>query len=133
MTDQRVVVVTGGGGGIGAAIAEELGRVGWYVVTVDPLVTGARRLETNRELRVSATRSVKRYGHLPRVELPDAPRTSESKITRPRAPLTKGRAWPALRSCSPPMVMLCWAIPPSTVSGAMGIRSVALRSVPKYV
>jgi NAD(P)-dependent dehydrogenase (short-subunit alcohol dehydrogenase family) len=38
--DRRpVVVVTGGGGGIGAAIAEELGRAGWYVVTVDPLVS----------------------------------------------------------------------------------------------
>jgi NAD(P)-dependent dehydrogenase (short-subunit alcohol dehydrogenase family) len=36
---QRVAVVTGGGGGIGGAIAEELGRGGWYVVTVDPLVT----------------------------------------------------------------------------------------------
>jgi NAD(P)-dependent dehydrogenase (short-subunit alcohol dehydrogenase family) len=34
-----VAVVTGGGGGIGGAIAEELGRVGWFVVTVDPLVT----------------------------------------------------------------------------------------------
>jgi NAD(P)-dependent dehydrogenase (short-subunit alcohol dehydrogenase family) len=34
-----VAVVTGGGGGIGAAIAEELGRGGWFVVTVDPLVT----------------------------------------------------------------------------------------------
>jgi NAD(P)-dependent dehydrogenase (short-subunit alcohol dehydrogenase family) len=34
-----VAVVTGGGGGIGGAIAEELGRRGWYVVTVDPLVT----------------------------------------------------------------------------------------------
>ncbi len=38
-TRQRVAVVTGGGGGIGAAIAEELGRGGWFVVTVDPLVT----------------------------------------------------------------------------------------------
>lgn len=36
---QQVAVVTGGGGGIGAAIAEELGRGGWLVVTVDPLVT----------------------------------------------------------------------------------------------
>ena len=62
--------------------AEEVGRIDVsedyheasrvYRETVDPLVTGARRLETNRELRVSATRSVKRYGHLPRVELPDA-------------------------------------------------------------
>jgi NAD(P)-dependent dehydrogenase (short-subunit alcohol dehydrogenase family) len=36
---RRVAVVTGGAGGIGASIAEMLGRVGWYVVTVDPLVT----------------------------------------------------------------------------------------------
>ena len=36
---RHVAVVTGGGGGIGAAIAEELGRGGWFVVTVDPLVT----------------------------------------------------------------------------------------------
>ncbi len=36
---RRVVVVTGGGGGIGAGVAEELGRNGWFVVTVDPLVT----------------------------------------------------------------------------------------------
>ncbi|MHB8329265.1 MAG: SDR family NAD(P)-dependent oxidoreductase [Acidimicrobiales bacterium] len=43
---QRVAVVTGGGGGIGAAMAEELGRGGWFVVTVDPLVTldGSERL-----------------------------------------------------------------------------------------
>lgn len=34
-----VVVVTGGGGGIGAAIAEALGRSGTHVVTLDPLVT----------------------------------------------------------------------------------------------
>jgi NAD(P)-dependent dehydrogenase (short-subunit alcohol dehydrogenase family) len=48
---QRVAVVTGGGGGIGGAIAEELGRGGWYVVTVDPLVTldGAEQLPEPQE------------------------------------------------------------------------------------
>ncbi|HWC39309.1 MAG TPA: SDR family NAD(P)-dependent oxidoreductase, partial [Acidimicrobiales bacterium] len=48
---QRVAVVTGGGGGIGAAIAEELGRGGWFVVTVDPLVTldGSERLQEPEE------------------------------------------------------------------------------------
>lgn len=35
----RVAVVTGGGAGIGAAIAEELGRGGVRVVTLDPLVS----------------------------------------------------------------------------------------------
>src|SRR5262245_58371656 len=37
--EQGVVVVTGGGGGIGAAVAEELGRRGRFVVTVDPMVS----------------------------------------------------------------------------------------------
>ena len=41
-----MVVVTGGAAGIGAAIAEELGRTGSYVITLDPMVTvdGASRL-----------------------------------------------------------------------------------------
>ncbi|MGI8493543.1 MAG: SDR family NAD(P)-dependent oxidoreductase [Acidimicrobiales bacterium] len=48
---QKVAVVTGGGGGIGAAVAEELGRGGWFVVTVDPLVTldGVERLPEPEE------------------------------------------------------------------------------------
>ncbi|HVA03178.1 MAG TPA: SDR family oxidoreductase [Acidimicrobiales bacterium] len=48
---QQVAVVTGGGGGIGAAIAEELGRGGWFVVTLDPLVTldGSQRLPETEE------------------------------------------------------------------------------------
>ena len=46
-----VAVVTGGGGGIGAAIAEELGRGGWSVVTMDPLVSvdGTERLPEPEE------------------------------------------------------------------------------------
>ena len=48
---QQVAVVTGGGGGIGAGIAEELGRSGWFVVTLDPLVTldGSERLPEPEE------------------------------------------------------------------------------------
>ena len=48
---QPVAVVTGGGGGIGAAIAQELGRGGWFVVTVDPLVSldGSEKLPDPQE------------------------------------------------------------------------------------
>jgi NAD(P)-dependent dehydrogenase (short-subunit alcohol dehydrogenase family) len=43
--------VTGGGGGIGAGVAEELGRRGWFVVTLDPLVTldGSAQLPSPEE------------------------------------------------------------------------------------
>jgi len=52
MTGGRpVVVVTGGGGGIGAAVAEALGRGGWFVVTMDPLMSldGTERLPQPEE------------------------------------------------------------------------------------
>jgi NAD(P)-dependent dehydrogenase (short-subunit alcohol dehydrogenase family) len=59
---QRVVVVTGGGAGIGAAIAEAVGRGGAYVVTVDPGVTvdGLGQDETPAE--TTADRIVARGG-----------------------------------------------------------------------
>jgi NAD(P)-dependent dehydrogenase (short-subunit alcohol dehydrogenase family) len=48
---KRVVVVTGGAAGIGAGIAEELGRQGTFVVTLDPMVTvdGSARLEITEQ------------------------------------------------------------------------------------
>lgn len=48
---QRVVVVTGGGGGIGAAIAESVGSTGAFVVTLDPLVSvdGSQRLSPSEQ------------------------------------------------------------------------------------
>ena len=47
----RVVVVTGGAAGIGAAIAEEVARSGAFVVTVDPGVNldGSARLDADTE------------------------------------------------------------------------------------
>src|SRR4029450_11026339 len=49
--ETRVVVVTGGAAGIGAAIAEEVARTGAFVVTVDPGVTldGSARLDASAE------------------------------------------------------------------------------------
>jgi NAD(P)-dependent dehydrogenase (short-subunit alcohol dehydrogenase family) len=51
VSGRPVGVVTGGGGGIGAAVAEELGRQGWFVVTMDPLVSldGTERLPEPEE------------------------------------------------------------------------------------
>lgn len=48
---RRVVAVTGGGGGIGAAVAEAIGRTGAHVVTMDPLVSldGAEQLPPPEE------------------------------------------------------------------------------------
>jgi NAD(P)-dependent dehydrogenase (short-subunit alcohol dehydrogenase family) len=68
MSDQRVVVVTGGGAGIGAAVAGELGRQGAHVVTVDPLVSldGSEQLpppeETTAERIVAAGGSAEASG-----------------------------------------------------------------------
>jgi NAD(P)-dependent dehydrogenase (short-subunit alcohol dehydrogenase family) len=51
VNERPVIVVTGGGGGIGAAVAEALGRQGTHVVTLDPLVSldGAEPLPTPEE------------------------------------------------------------------------------------
>ncbi len=48
---RRVAIVTGGGAGIGAAIAEELGRRGSFVITMDPLVSvdGTEQLPSPEE------------------------------------------------------------------------------------
>jgi NAD(P)-dependent dehydrogenase (short-subunit alcohol dehydrogenase family) len=48
---RRIAIVTGGGAGIGAAVAEELGRQGTFVITMDPLVTvdGSEQLPSSEE------------------------------------------------------------------------------------
>jgi NAD(P)-dependent dehydrogenase (short-subunit alcohol dehydrogenase family) len=71
-TRQRVAVVTGGGGGIGGAIAEALGRSGWFVVTVDPMVT----LEGTEELPEPETTTVGRI-----VAAGGAARASSASVT----------------------------------------------------
>jgi NAD(P)-dependent dehydrogenase (short-subunit alcohol dehydrogenase family) len=71
-TRQRVAVVTGGGGGIGGAIAESLGRSGWFVVTVDPMVT----LEGTEELPEPATTTAGRI-----VAAGGAARASSASVT----------------------------------------------------
>lgn len=73
---QRVAVVTGGGGGIGGAIAEELGRCGVLVVTVDPLVSvdGVEQLPNPEE--TTAGRIIAAGG---------AARASAASVTDPAA------------------------------------------------
>lgn len=55
---QQVVVVTGGAGGIGAAIAEACGQRGDYVVTLDPVVELDGSPQHDREGRTTAERIV---------------------------------------------------------------------------
>jgi NAD(P)-dependent dehydrogenase (short-subunit alcohol dehydrogenase family) len=55
---QRVVVVTGGAMGIGAAIAQECGRRGAFVVTMDPVVTLDGSPESGPPERTTAERIV---------------------------------------------------------------------------
>jgi len=56
--DTRVTVVTGGAVGIGAAIAEELGRRGVFVVTVDPGVAVDGRPQDSSDELTTAQRIV---------------------------------------------------------------------------
>ncbi|MFZ0668666.1 MAG: SDR family NAD(P)-dependent oxidoreductase [Acidimicrobiales bacterium] len=60
---QQVAVVTGGGGGIGAAIAEDLGRTGWFVVTLDPLVTLDGSAQLPEQPETTAGRIIAAGGH----------------------------------------------------------------------
>ena len=86
-------VVTGGGGGIGAAIAIELGRCGWHVVTVDPLVavdgTGTSK----------GTRRPRPPGSWPRAVRPGFPGFGDRRGGRRCSRAEAGRrAGPARRS-----------------------------------
>jgi NAD(P)-dependent dehydrogenase (short-subunit alcohol dehydrogenase family) len=70
---KKVAVVTGGGGGIGAAIAEQLGREGCFVVTVDPLVTidGTAKLPETHETTANRIRALGGSAHASSVSVTD--------------------------------------------------------------
>ncbi|MFZ6003338.1 MAG: SDR family NAD(P)-dependent oxidoreductase [Actinomycetota bacterium] len=76
---QRVVVVTGGGGGIGAAIAEVLGRRGAFVVTMDPLVSldGSEQLPPPEETTAGRIVAAGGSARASSVSVTDAPGVSE--------------------------------------------------------
>jgi NAD(P)-dependent dehydrogenase (short-subunit alcohol dehydrogenase family) len=71
-----VVVVTGGAGGIGAAIAQELGRQGNHVVTLDPVVS----LDGSSHLADTGPTTAERI-----VEEGGSARTSKASVTDPEA------------------------------------------------
>jgi NAD(P)-dependent dehydrogenase (short-subunit alcohol dehydrogenase family) len=73
-TRQRVAVVTGGAGGIGASIAESLGREGWYVVTLDPMVTldGTEQLAEQEDSTVARIEAAGGSGRASHASVTDA-------------------------------------------------------------
>jgi NAD(P)-dependent dehydrogenase (short-subunit alcohol dehydrogenase family) len=76
---QRVAVVTGGAAGIGAAIAEELGRNGVFVVTLDPVLSldGSSRIAAPE--RTTAQKIVEAGG---RARASDASVTDQEAVRR---------------------------------------------------
>jgi SagB-type dehydrogenase family enzyme len=98
-----------------------------YPRLVDPYVTGAARLESSPELRISAARSVKRHEHLPFVSLPqgdlgsarlaDVLRTRRSRRTYGEGELAVGELATLLEAAY-------------GVTGAIPGTSQALRSAP---